>query len=275
MGLAGTSQLGWAALGWAIGLAVALSWTVPARAQSPWRPASVEARQQALALHDEAKELYLAGRYREAQDKLRAAVALDPRGKLLYYNLGLVAEKIGDLDEAIRHYEQLLRLEKDPREKKRVERDLARVRGALQHESWSPRGPTTHPGQRHAPTGPGTSPSDSATLPWAYAAAATAGACLAAGGILAVRAASLAPGPESATGPEVSVDDLREDAEQAHSTAVAADVLLAVGALAGIGAVTLALSSASDGVAAEQTSKADAAVGLELGPARWRIWGRF
>src|SRR5438270_111868 len=53
-----------------------------------------------------ALELYRNGQYRAAIDKLEEARRLDPTAKELPYNLGMVHEKLGALDDAIRFFEQ-------------------------------------------------------------------------------------------------------------------------------------------------------------------------
>lgn len=57
-----------------------------------------------------ARELYQLGRYREAIAQLEAALKLDPSGAELLYNLGLIHEKLGDVDEAIDAYRRYLKV---------------------------------------------------------------------------------------------------------------------------------------------------------------------
>ena len=81
-----------------------------------------------MGLYDKAQELYAQGRYEEAYSRLQEAVKLDPKGKELHYNLGLVAEKRGMLTDAIRHYRSCYELEKAPHERRSLRRILRRRR---------------------------------------------------------------------------------------------------------------------------------------------------
>ena len=63
-----------------------------------------ELRKRAVELHDQASALYEKGRYRAAIEKLEAALALDPTGKELVYNLALIHEKLAELDAAHAYY---------------------------------------------------------------------------------------------------------------------------------------------------------------------------
>src|SRR5262245_23572768 len=54
--------------------------------------------QRAVQLHDEAHALYEKGEYKKAIEKLESALELDPQGKELVYNLGLIHEKLLDFD---------------------------------------------------------------------------------------------------------------------------------------------------------------------------------
>lgn len=80
-----------------------------------------------------ARELYQLGRYREAIAQLEAALKLDPGGAELLYNLGLVREKLGDVDEAIDAYRRYLKAlgpEADPEEVTKIKGIIKRLEGA-------------------------------------------------------------------------------------------------------------------------------------------------
>ena len=53
---------------------------------------------------DKARADYAQGAYREAIGELEAAHALDPNAKDLVFNLGVVHEKLGDIDEALKWF---------------------------------------------------------------------------------------------------------------------------------------------------------------------------
>src|SRR5262245_60991677 len=93
-----------------LGLAVAL-WSLPALAQShptgsteaPTHaaPALTEDQAKAQQHFQRAKDLYLAGSYREAVAELEIARSLDPKAKDLVMNLGILHEKLGKYDAAV------------------------------------------------------------------------------------------------------------------------------------------------------------------------------
>ncbi len=90
-------------------------------------------KEQALKHFLRAQELYKLGRYREAIARLEAAVALDPQAPDLWYNLGVVHEKLGEADDAIVAYERYLKLlgpDADVEEVKRIRGFIERLRGA-------------------------------------------------------------------------------------------------------------------------------------------------
>jgi tetratricopeptide (TPR) repeat protein len=96
------------------------------------KPKSPE-QKQAFAHFLRAQELYRLGRYREAIARLEAAVKLDPKAADLYYNLGIVHEKLGEVDEAIAAYETYLKLlgpDADAEEIKRIRGFIQRLKGA-------------------------------------------------------------------------------------------------------------------------------------------------
>lgn len=98
------------------------------------KPKSPE-QKQAFAHYLRAQELYKLGRYREAIARLEAAVKLDPKAPDLYYNLGVVHEKLGEADDAIVAYEAYLRLlgpDADAEELKRIRGFIQRLKGARQ-----------------------------------------------------------------------------------------------------------------------------------------------
>ena len=61
---------------------------------------------EALTHYNRGRELYQAGRYREAVVELEDASRLDPGSANLVYNLARVYELLGELDLAIRHYQR-------------------------------------------------------------------------------------------------------------------------------------------------------------------------
>ncbi len=91
------------------------------------------AQKEAERHYKRAKELYSLGRYREAIAQLEAALRSDPNAAELLFNLGLVHEKLGDVDEAVTAYKRYLRVlgdDADPEEKAKIESAIKRLEGA-------------------------------------------------------------------------------------------------------------------------------------------------
>ena len=205
-------------------LAGALALTGAARAQSP-APAtprsdralsdSIAPGQAAAREHFErALTWYRAGKYRLAVGELDAALAGDPGGKDLVFNLALVQEKQGDLDGAILSLERFRSMEKDPAELERAAQTVERLRGA-RAELSSGRARTDRP---PPPPMPCPSPLVRGRFDgWVIAGGSLAVASFLAGAVLGVHS--------------LSVDDPRK----ARNTAVMADFAFATSLLAGAG----------------------------------------
>jgi tetratricopeptide (TPR) repeat protein len=249
----------------------------------PHVAAAEAAPERALRLHDEARTLYAAGKYREAISRLEEAVRLDPTAKVLFYNLGLIEEKRGRLDAAIGHYRRCLALERSPRERKQLESLIERLQGAQRHGgvAESPTGALQRPAK---PVGPPPDQGGSGPVsPWVWVTGATAVSALAVGAIMASRAGAIDPGKEATTGPDLSLDELRNSASEAHSMAIGADVAFGLAFAATAATVVLAIWAQPDegpAVYARQVEnqsslpeKAD--LRLELAPGRGRLVWRF
>src|SRR5688500_10226785 len=99
------------------GALVALALTAPVSAQVPTGSPERAGQAGARAHFDRALELYRAGQYAPARDELKAAAALDPGGKDLFFNLALVQEKLGELEQAILALQRFRELESDATER--------------------------------------------------------------------------------------------------------------------------------------------------------------
>lgn len=202
----------------------------------------------AVALHDEARELYARGAYREAIEKLEAAVALDPDAAELVYNLGLLHEKLLEFDAAERYFARYIELEKDEKLRERAQTTLRRIQGAKKELAERPPPPPPPPpapkprpvakARRAAPSPPVPSPAE----PWIYATGGVAAASMLAGVAFGLGALAQDPGEGARTGAGVSVHDLQADARTAHQHAVVADVCFVVAAIAGGAALWLLLA---------------------------------
>jgi len=72
------------------------------------------AEPQSAALHDDVALLYMEqGKFANAVDHFRRALAMKPQSPAAHYNLGTALTLAGSLDEAIRSYEEALRLRPD------------------------------------------------------------------------------------------------------------------------------------------------------------------
>lgn len=233
----------------------------PPQGKAPAHPApSPEAEEKRLrieratALHDEAQGLYQHGQYRAAIAKLEAAVALDPEGKELIYNLAVIHERLGEIDRAERYYIRYLEMETLPKEREQVAAVLKRLKGAKRELSSArePAAPPAPAGRSAAlpmlprmpllPRRSVVAANPRPPTPWLAVSGGIAAGSLVVGGVFAALAVARDPSPDARTGDGISVADLQADASAAHRCAVAADVALLVAGLSGITALYLYLS---------------------------------
>ncbi len=114
-------------------VAGALTSSIAAAQPAPQDPASFEPREvsaPARAQYNEARAAYAAGRYRRAAALLEAAIARDPAGTNLWFNLGVVLERLGSIDQAIIAYQSYLARVTDPADRARTNRIVTRLEGA-------------------------------------------------------------------------------------------------------------------------------------------------
>jgi hypothetical protein len=214
-----------------------------ALAQEPEAPASSEARRH----FESGRALYGHGAYREALAELQAAHTLDPSAKDLVFNLGVVEEKLGDIDEALRWFHAYTTMTLTPQERERADAYVRRLEGARAEIELGPPpaegtvpapAPSTAdaeaPAARLAPT---RGRIDAATV----VAASVAGTALAAGAVLGIKALIDRP-TNFVTGVDGSYQDLVNRMHTAHEEAVAADVSFAVAVAAGLAATVLYLT---------------------------------
>lgn len=213
-----------------------------------------EAREkQAMALHDEARELHAHGRYRAAIARLEAALALDPQGKELVYNLALIHERLGEIDPAVRYYRRYLETETDPREREKIEGVLLRLEGAKQDLVVAPPAAPPVAGAPPRSFGPGV-----------IVTGAIGAMGLFTGVVLGISALARSPSEGAITGPGVTADDLLADAKAAHRQAVGADIALLIGLAATGAAVGIHLGSRA--AAGPAPRAASPRIDLALGP---------
>jgi tetratricopeptide (TPR) repeat protein len=203
----------------------------------------------ALQLHDEAKALYAKGKYSEAVDKLRLAVELDPNARVLYYNLGLIEEKLGHIDAALAYLRRCLELEQKDEERASLKRMIKRLEGAKKYVDFGEEALAPiiiRNGDAPDDDGDDDGGSMHPLLPWTYAAGGTSvvAAIISVG--LGAAASDVDPGNEPTTRAGTSVDDLEADAHEAHNLGIGADVTLGIAAGALAATLVLALVVAHD-----------------------------
>lgn len=165
-----------------------------AGAQDQERPAPQSAFQ---AHRDQARDLYLAGRYEDALEELRAAYAIKPEPKLLL-NLGHVHLRLDRPQDALRYYARYrdLRPELGPEETAELDSYMAQARARLEALRPPPPPPPVIQQQPQVPASPPPPPPPPKQAPphrrpWLWAtvgAVAVAGAAAVTLGVLLPRA---------------------------------------------------------------------------------------
>jgi tetratricopeptide (TPR) repeat protein len=193
-----------------------------ARAQPP-TPTPPAAQKEAEAHYQKARELYSTGAYREALGELEAAHALDPNAKELVFNLGVVNEKLGKIDDALRYFRQYAQWEGlTAQEKQKADNFIRRLEGAKREI------PPTPPEQPDKPKETERGRIDAATI----VAASFAVTGLGVGAFFGIKALIDRPKSNFKTGVDGSIDDLQHQTDVSHREARVADVGLAVGVVA-------------------------------------------
>jgi tetratricopeptide (TPR) repeat protein len=101
----------------------------PSSSPPPSTIPPTEAQARALQHYERGRAYYAVGRYRSAINELETAIALDPAGYNLFFDLGLVYERVGDADHALAAYRHYVQHVTDPAERDRAERIISRVQG--------------------------------------------------------------------------------------------------------------------------------------------------
>ena len=248
----------------------------PARGDSPSAPSAPSASSAppvpspanvaAARRHfDKARAFYEQGQYREAIGELDTAHALDPSAKDLVFNLGVVHEKLGDIEEALQWFRQYAGMNLTAQESDRAEAYVRRLEGARREVESSHEGPprkaapTTAPAAAPEPPAPPerpetqappsppppSSPPVAAPAPErrpspsrfdapVIATGVVAGVGLLTGVVLGIKAVVDRPGSDFVTGRDGTYGDFTSQIDSAHSEAVAADIAFGVAAVAGL-----------------------------------------
>ena len=196
---------------------------------------------------DKARADYAQGAYREAIAELEAAHALDPAAKDLLFNLGVVHEKLSDIDDALQWFQLYTTLTLTAQEHERADAYIRRLEGAKKELAQRPPGPPPAgtvtpppPDTPLVPMGPSVAPSprygrlDTATI----TAISVSGAALVFGTVMAVKAVTDRP-TGFVTGPDGTYPVLQDKTDTAHREAIIADASFGLSVVAGITAVVL------------------------------------
>jgi len=182
----------------------------------------------AVAHYELGRKEYMAGRYREALQELKAALALDPNSPNLVYNVARVNEDLADFDEAIKYYRQYKGLlpEDAAEERDKTAKTIRRLQGAKDELAQQRR-------NEAAVKPPPASAPSSGRADAAFWVLASTGLALAAGGgvtgFLAVRREQEVR--DFVVGQDGTVQEREELGKQADELALASDVMsIAAGA---------------------------------------------
>jgi tetratricopeptide (TPR) repeat protein len=108
--------------------ATAVSGGAPRIAQADeTSPANVAAARRHF---ERARAYYAQGAYREAIGELEAAHSLDPNAKDLVFNLGVVHEKLADIEDALKWFRLYTTMNLTPQERDRADAYVRRLEGA-------------------------------------------------------------------------------------------------------------------------------------------------
>jgi tetratricopeptide (TPR) repeat protein len=208
---------------------------------------------------DKARAFYAQGAYHEAIAELDAAHALDPSAKDLVFNLGIVHEKLGDIDDALQWFRLYAGMNLTQPERDRADAFVHRLEGAQERAKHDHDQDAVHPAAPGEGAAPPAAPAETVATPAPAAPPAPptpppapsgnppggidtltlvtggiAAAGLLAGVTLGIKALVDQPGISYVTGRDGTHDDLLQQVDQAHTEAVAADVSFTIAAAAGI-----------------------------------------
>ena len=219
---------------------------------TPSAPSSADVA--AARVHFErARADYGQGAYREAIGELEAAHSLDPTAKDLVFNLGVVHEKLSDIDDALEWFQLYTTMTLTPTERERADSYIRRLEGAKKELALKPAAPPPSPGTdqgqpgvarpaRRAVPSPPNGRVDAATV----TAASVAGAALVFGAVMAGIAEADRPNAGYVTGQDGSITDLQDRVDKAHREAVIADIAFGTSLAAGITATILYFARTRD-----------------------------
>ena len=252
---------------------------------------------------EKARAFYGQGSYREAISELDAAHALDPNAKDLVFNLGVVHEKLADIDEALKWFKLYTTMDLVAQERDRADAYIKRLEGAKREleakQSTPPPSPDSstaappEPGAAPRPPGPDSNPSSHAEHPspvlpapavppssigridgWTIGGAGLTAAALAFGVVMGVKAMGDRPASGLVTPRDLTEADLRSRTDQAFHEGLLADAGFGAALVAGVATSYLYLGRSRSVTAAPGRSTTFLAGPLSRGGALF-LEGRF
>lgn len=174
---------------------------------------------------DKARTMYGQGLYREAIAELEAAHALDPNAKDLVFNLGVVHEKLADIEDALKWFRLYTSMDLTDQERERAQAYLKRLEGAKKEldAKQAAAAASASSSSGAPPPPPPEKPQYGRIDAYTIGAASVAVVGLGTGIILGIKALSDKPS-NATTGPNLTYPQLVSKTNQAHNEAIGADV---------------------------------------------------
>lgn len=183
---------------------------------------------------------YMAGRYREALTKFKAALALHPVANLLF-NIAKAHEQLGELENALVYYERFIKSgDADDTAREKARQRVREIKAIL--DARRQNDATTNPSITVQDTTVGESQQSAVEIA-GWISTGTGAGLLVLGGTFAV----LALGAESDFSSTERLDEKREYRSDAERYALIADIALGVGAAAAVAGVTMLIVDATGG----------------------------
>jgi tetratricopeptide (TPR) repeat protein len=216
--------------------------------RAAWAEETSPANEAAARRHFErARAYYAEGSYRDAIGELEAAHSLDPNAKDLVFNLGVVHEKLGHIDDALKWSRLYATMDLTPAEREKAEAYVHRLEGAQKELADKQAAPATSEAApvpvRPVPAAPPPPPeraSGSRMDALAVVAGGVSVLALVFGVVFAVKAEDDRPPSPFVTGRDGTYADLVDRQANAHREAIMADIGFGVaGAAAAATAILL------------------------------------
>jgi len=245
---------------WALAACIGVAGTGVGAPRPAWAEATSPANEAAARRHFErARDCYAQGSYRDAIAELEAAHALDPNAKDLVFNLGVVHEKLGHIEDALRWSRLYVTMDLTPAEREKADAYVHRLEGAkkeLQEDRPAPDTSAVAPLVSPVPSRPPPPERPSGTRMNALAAGlgGVSIAGLGFGVILAVKAEQDRPPSPFVTGRDGTYADLADRQVIAHREAITADVGFGVAAAAAVATVVLLVARMRDRAAVQAST---------------------